>query len=323
MVQALVLVGGFGTRLQPLTTDTPKPILDMVGRPFFSYMIDWLESHGVDEVILACGFLPDQIQEVLGGGSPRGPKLRYLVEPEPLGTAGAIRFAAPYLAERFLALNGDSLADLDLTSLWESHIEREARISLGLYPMEDPSDFGLVEIDEEGLVRSFTEKQTGAGQGLISAGAYVMEHEVLDLIPGGRSVSIERDVFPLLVDNGLYGLSLDGYWKDIGTYDRYREACWDIIEGRVKSGVEHNAEGVFIAPGAEVSSEAWIGPRAVIGTGCRVGAGARITDSVLLEGCRIGENANIHGSILSPGVTVAEDVAVRNMVLGRNERIDA
>jgi mannose-1-phosphate guanylyltransferase len=322
-MQALVLVGGFGTRLQPLTTDTPKPILEMVDRPFFGYMIDWLAGHGVDEVVLACGFLPDQMQEVLGDGPAGGPKLRYLVEPEPLGTAGAIKFAAPYLEDRFLALNGDSLTDLDLTTLWNSHIERKARISLGLYPMDDPSEFGLVELGADGSVRSFTEKRAGADPGLISAGAYVIEHEVLDMIPGGRKVSIEHEVFPLLVDDGLYGLSLDGYWKDIGTHDRYREACWDIIEGRVESGVELHRDGVYVSPAADVSNDAVVGPRAVVGPDCRIGAGAWITDSVLLAGCEVGENARIDGSIFSPGVTVAADVAVGNRVLARDERIDA
>lgn len=322
-MQALVLVGGFGTRLQPLTTDTPKPILEMVDRPFFAYMIDWLASHGVEEIVLACGFLPDQMQAVLGDGSPGGPKLRYVVEPEPLGTAGAIKFAAPYLQDRFLVLNGDSLTDLDLTALWDFHLERGARVSLGLYPVADASEFGLVELDETGSVLSFTEKRAGAGPGLISAGAYVIDHEVLDLIPGGRKVSIENEVFPLLVGDGLYGLGLSGYWKDVGTHDRYREACWDILEGRVSTGVELRGDGVFISPEADVSDGAEIGPRVVIGPGCRVGTGARITDSVLLQGCEIGENAVIDGSIFSPGVTVATNAAVVNRVLGSNEFIDA
>jgi mannose-1-phosphate guanylyltransferase len=189
--------------------------------------------------------------------------------------------------------------------------------------MDDASEFGLVELDPDGAVRSFTEKRPGAGPGLISMGAYVIEHEVLDLIPGGRKVSIEHEVFPLLVDDGLFGLSLEGYWKDIGTHDRYREACWDIIEGQVVSGVTHHDDGVFVSPEAEVAEGAIIGPRAVIGPGCRVGPGARITDSVLLDDCRVGENAVIDGSILSPGVTVSAEAVVGNMVLGKNERIDA
>jgi mannose-1-phosphate guanylyltransferase len=295
----------------------------MVDRPFFNYMMEWLAGHGVDEIVLACGFLPDQLQEVLGEGSPGGPHLRYVVEPEPLGTAGAIKFAAPYLEERFFALNGDSLTDLNLTALWESHLEREARVSLGLYPIEDPSSFGLVELGDDGSVRNFTEKSADAGPGLISAGAYVIEREVLDMVPGGRDFSIEREVFPKLVDDGLYGLSLDGYWKDIGSPDRYREACWDIIEGRVHTGVERDEEGVFISPGADVSAGATIGPRAVVGAGCRIATGATITDSVLLDDCLIEEGATVDGSIFSPGVTVAPGAQVGNMVLGRNERIDA
>lgn len=322
-MQALVLVGGFGTRLKPLTEDIPKPVLEMVGRPFFGYMIDWLGSHGVDEVILACGFLPDQIEAVLGEGPPGGPMLRYLVEPEPLGTAGAIRHAAPLLQDRFFALNGDSLTDLDLSALLDFHLEREARLTLGLHPMEDASDFGLVEIDELGLVTSFSEKHPNAGGGLISAGAYVVEREVLDLIPEGRKVSIEHDVFPRLIDHGLFGLALDGYWKDIGTHDRYLQACWDIIEGRVGSVAVQSSEGVWISPEADVLDEAKVGPRAVISSGCQVESGATVRDSVLLDGCRIGERAEIHGSILSSGVSVAAGAAVINRVLGRNERINA
>ena len=324
-MQALVLVGGKGTRLQPLTTDTPKPILTLVDRPFLGYMIDWLTSHGVDEVVLACGFLPDQLQEVLGDGAGGGPRLRYLVEPEPLGTAGAIKFAAPYLEERFFALNGDVLTDLDLTALWQSHERRKARLSLGLYPVDDPSNYGLVDVDADGAVLDFHEKPEPGhcGPGLISAGAYVVEREVLDMIPEERNVSIEREVFPLLVGEGLCALRLDGYWKDIGTPERYLEASWDIIEGRVDTAVSRDEGGVFVSPAAEVAAGAQIGPRAVIGDGCLVAAGARVSDSVLLDGCRIGENAVVTDSIFSPGVTVAADTAVGKQVLGKNERVDA
>ncbi len=324
-MQALVLVGGKGTRLQPLTTEIPKPILTLVDRPFLGYMIEWLASHGVDEVVLACGFLPDQLQEVLGDGAEGGPRLRYLVEPEPLGTAGAIKFAAPYLEDRFFALNGDVLTDLDLTALWKSHQQRGARLSLGLYPVDDPSNYGLVDLDQDGAVLDFHEKpEPGhSGPGLISAGAYVIEREVLDMIPEQRNVSIEREVFPKLVDDGLFGLRLDGYWMDIGTPDRYLEASWDIIEGRVETAVSKDRSGVFVSPLAEVAAGARIGPRAVIGDGCTIAAGARISDSVLLDDCRVGENAAVTGSIFSPGVTVAPNAVVGKQVLGKNEQIDA
>ena len=324
-MQALVLVGGKGTRLQPLTTDIPKPILTLVDRPFLGYMIEWLASHGVDEVVLACGFLPDQLQEVLGDGAEGGPRLRYLVEPEPLGTAGAIKFAAPYLEDRFFALNGDVLTDLDLTALWQSHEQRDARLSLGLYPVDDPSNYGLVDLEQDGSVLDFHEKPDPghSGPGLISAGAYVIEHEVLDMIPEQRNVSIEREVFPALVDDGLYGLRLDGYWMDIGTPDRYLEASWDIIEGRVETAVSKDGGGVFVSPLAEVADGARIGPRAVIGDGCTIAAGARVSESVLLDDCRVGENAAVSDSIFSSGVTVAPDAVVGKQVLGKNEQIDA
>ncbi len=324
-MQALVLVGGKGTRLRPLTTEIPKPILTLVDRPFLSYMIEWLGSHGVDEVVLACGFLPDQLEEVLGDGSPGGPAIRYLVEPEPLGTGGAIRFALPELEDRFFALNGDVLTDLDLSALWQSHLDRGARASLGLYPVEDPTGYGLVDLADDGRVLDFHEKpEPGhAGAGLINAGTYVLEKSAFDGVPEGCEVSIEREIFPGLVDNGLCGLRLDGYWMDIGTPDRYLDASWDIIEGRVKSGVEADPNGVHVGPGATISSEARVGPRAVIAPGCTIGRGAEITGSVLLDGCEIGESAVISGSILSPGVKVAAGANVSERVLGRKECVNA
>jgi mannose-1-phosphate guanylyltransferase len=157
-LQALVLVGGKGTRLRPLTTDIPKPVLTLVDRPFLSYMIEWLASHGVDDIVFACGFLPDQLEAVLGDGGDGGPSLSYVVEPEPFGTAGAIKFAEDHLQDRFFALNGDVLTDLDLTSLMNSHIERGASASLGLYPVDDPTGYGLVDLDDEGHVLDFHEK---------------------------------------------------------------------------------------------------------------------------------------------------------------------
>jgi mannose-1-phosphate guanylyltransferase len=324
-LQALVLVGGKGTRLRPLTTEVPKPILTLVDRPFLGYMIDWLGSHGVDEVVLACGFLPDQLEEVLGDGHPGGPRVRYLVEPEPLGTGGAIKFALPELDDRFFALNGDVLTDLDLSALWKMHLERGAQASLGLYPVEDPTGYGLVDLAGDGRVLDFHEKpEPGhAGPGLINAGTYVLEKSAFDEVPEGREVSIEREIFPTLVENGLFGLRLDGYWMDIGTPDRYLEASWDIIEGRVKSEVETDRAGVHVDPGAAISADATIGPRAVIAPGCKVAAGAEITGSVLLDGCEIGENAVVVDSILSAGVKVAADSEVGDRVLGKNEVVDA
>jgi len=288
-------------------------------------MIEWLASHGVDEVVLACGFLPDQLEKVLGNGGDGGPNLHYVVEPEPLGTAGAIKFAEDHLDDRFFALNGDVLTDLDLTALWNSHLERGASASLGLYPVEDPTGYGLVDIDDAGQVLDFHEKPgTGhTGAGLINAGTYVLEKSVLLDLPAGREVSIEREVFPNLIGRGLSGLRLDGYWMDIGTPDRYLEASWDIVEGRVNTLVETNSEGMHVGTDCEITTGARIGPRAVIGNRSQIGAGASIVDSVLISDCQIGENAVISGSILSPGVRVAAGARVENMVLGKNELVSA
>jgi len=325
-MQAIVLVGGEGTRLRPLTTTIPKPALTLVDRPFLAYMVEWLGEHGVTEVVLACGFLPDQLREALGD-SDAGVRLSYVTEPERRGTAGAIRFAADTLGDRlgqrFLALNGDVLADLDLTALVRSHEEHGARATLALYPVEDASAYGLVHRDEEGAVLEFLEKTGEHSPGAINAGAYVLDRSVLDLVPAGREVSIEREVFPRLVGDGLYGFDLEGYWMDIGTPDRYLQASWDILEGRVHTAVRPTAPGILVGAEVEVAEGAVIGPRAVLAPGCRIGAGAEVRDSVLLDGCSVGEGARIEGSILAPGVSVAPGAALADVVAGQDERVPA
>jgi mannose-1-phosphate guanylyltransferase len=196
-MQAIVLVGGEGTRLRPLTSDVPKPAVTLVDRPFLAYAIEWLAGHGVTEVVLACGFLPDVLREALSDEEARaGVEITYVAEPEPLGTAGAIRFAADALGERleerFLALNGDVLADLDLSALLRAHEERGARATIGLHPVDDSSAYGLVRCDDEGKVLEFLEKTGEEVPGEINAGAYVLDRSVLDLVPAGQAVSIER-----------------------------------------------------------------------------------------------------------------------------------
>jgi mannose-1-phosphate guanylyltransferase len=327
-MQAIVLVGGEGTRLRPLTSTVPKPALTLVDRPFLAHMIEWLAGHGVSEVVLACGFLPDVLREALAGEEERaGVEIAYVIEPERRGTAGAIRFAADELGdrlgERFLALNGDVLTDLDLSALLRAHDERGASATLGLYPVDDSSAFGLVHSDPDGAVRSFLEKTGEAVPGEVNAGMYVLERSVLDLIPPGKEVSIERDVFPRLVGEGLRGLRLDGYWMDIGTPERYLEASWDILERRVETRVEPTAPGMLVASGAEVSPEAKLGPRLVLGGGCSVGRGAEVRESVLLDGCTVGEGARVVGSILSGGVEVVAEAALEGAVVGAGERVQA
>ncbi|HTR75054.1 MAG TPA: NDP-sugar synthase [Solirubrobacterales bacterium] len=326
-MQAIVLVGGQGTRLRPLTNTVPKPALTLVDRPFLAYMIEWLGSHGVTEAVLACGFLPDQLREALGEREHAGVKLTYAVEPDRRDTAGAIRFAADQLGDRledrFLALNGDGLADLDLTALLRAHGESGARATLGLYEVEDSSAFGLVERDAAGAVTAFTEKTGKAVPGMVSAGMYVLERSVLDLVPPEQKFSIEREVFPELVGAGLYAMPLTGYWMDIGTPDRYLEATWDILEGRVETDVRATGPGLSIGDGCEIADSAEIGPRAVIGPGCKVGDGATVADSVLLAGSTVGEGARVSGSILSVGMAVGAGAAVEGAVIGEAEKMGA
>ena len=325
-MQAIVLVGGEGTRLRPLTSDVPKPAVTLVDRPFLAYAIEWLAAHGVSEVVLACGFLPEVLRQALAGEEERAAvKITYVAEPEPLGTAGAIRFAAEALGERLedriFALNGDVLADLDLSALRRAHESRGARATIAVHPVEDSSAYGLVTCDEAERVLEFAEKTGARVPGEINAGAYVLERSVLDLIPAGRSVSIEREIFPRLVGNGLCGSLLDGYWMDIGTPDRYLQASWDILEGRVHTRVDPTAPGLLVAADVEIDEEADVGPRAVVGPGCRVERGARVRDSVLLDGCTVGRDALVEDSILAPGAEVEAGAVLRGKVVGRDERV--
>jgi mannose-1-phosphate guanylyltransferase len=327
-VQAIVLVGGEGTRLRPLTTTVPKPALTLVDRPFLAYMIEWLAGHGVSEVVLACGFLPDVLREALVDEEERaGVTITYVVEPERRGTAGAIRFAADQLGDRledrFLALNGDVLTDLDLTALLRAHRERDAQATIALHPVEDSSAYGLVRSDEGGAVLEFLEKTGEQMPAEINAGMYALERSVLDLIPPGEEVSIERDVFPRLVGEGLHGLRLDGYWMDIGTPERYLQASWDILERRVDTRVQPTAPGMRVGAGVQIAAGATVGPRVVLGSGSRVEAGAEVRDSVLLDRCVVGEGAKVVGSILSAGVEVSSGASLNEAVVGADVTVSA
>jgi mannose-1-phosphate guanylyltransferase len=301
--------------------------LTLVDRPFLAYMVEWLGTHGVTEAVLACGFLPDQLREALGEGEHAGVKLTYVTEPDRRGTAGAIRFAAEALGERledrFLALNGDVLTDLDLTRVQRAHAESGARATLGLYEVEDSSAYGLVECGPQGEVLDFTEKTGEPVPGRISAGAYMLERSVLDLIPAGVECSIEREVFPRLVGSGLYAELLAGYWMDIGTPDRYLQATWDILEGTVATAVRPTAPGVFVGDHCKVSASARIDEHTVVAPGCSIGAAAEVMGSVLLDGCAIGEGARIRGSILAPGAAVEPGAEVIDTMVGANGRVPA
>jgi mannose-1-phosphate guanylyltransferase len=336
-VQALVLAGGEGTRLRPLTYTTPKPVMPLAGRPFLSFMLDWLRDHGVDEVILSCGFMSDGVKRVLGDIYD-GMRLRYVIEQEPLGTAGPVRLALDegVLEERLLVLNGDVLTDIDLTAELAQHESSGARATLALYPVDDTASYGVVLTDAGGRVTQFIEKAEGTPPtNRINAGAYVIEREVVETIPAGRAVSFERELFPALVGEGLYGFAAEGYWIDIGTPERYLEATWDLLAGRVGSKLPPRDEtGSLVYEGCLLSG-AQVGPQSVLGRHCSVGIDARVersvlhdrvmvgadaavVESVLAEGVRVGERARIEpGAIAGAGVVIGEEA-----VIGSGARLD-
>jgi mannose-1-phosphate guanylyltransferase len=345
-MQALILAGGEGTRLRPLTSTTPKPVVSLVGRPFIAYMIEWLRGHGVDDVVLACGFMADGVRSVLGDGSSLGVRLRYIEEPSPLGTGGALKYAEDLLDERFFMLNGDILTDIDLAAQLRQHEQTGARATLALMAVDDPSAYGLVRRD--GLtVREFVEKPSAEeiDTNLINAGAYILQRDILtEMAPVGMRISIERDVFPKLVGHGLYGWESHGYWMDIGTPERYLQATFDILQGDVRTEVGRRVEqaggvlraeesgevaGVLHGPtvigsGCRIAPGAVIGPRAVLGAGVVVEATAHVEDCVLLDGCRVGAGTRISHSIVGLQAEVGERCRIEGRVmLGQGASVGA
>ena len=325
-MRAVVLVGGFGTRLRPLTLGTPKQMLPVVGITMLERVIARLHSFGVDDAVLSLGYRPDAFAAAFPDGICAGVKMHYAVEPEPLDTAGAIRFAAEHagIDERFLAVNGDVLSDLDITGLWARHASTGAQATIALTPVDDPSRYGVVPLHEDGQVEAFIEKPDAgtAPSNWINAGTYVLEPSVLELIKPEVKVSIEREVFPALVGDGLYGFEAAGYWIDIGTPERYLESTWDLLAGRVASTLpERDETGSLVYDGCLLSG-AHVGPMSVIGPHCSVGTDARVERSVLHERVQVGADAHVDESVLAERVRVGERARVgKGAMVGAGARI--
>jgi mannose-1-phosphate guanylyltransferase len=343
-MQALILAGGEGTRLRPLTSTVPKPVVPLVDRPFIAFMLEWLSRHGVDDVIMSCGFLASGVRNVLGDGSAYGLRLRYVEEPQPLGTGGALKFAESLLDERFLMLNGDVLTDLDVSAQLALHEQRGALATLALTPVEDPSAYGLVRTLEDGEVTGFVEKPSPnqIDTRNISAGIYVLERSVLELLEPEQPASIEREVFPRLVGEGLYAYVSEGYWLDIGTPERYLEGTFDILEGTVTTAVaERMGDGyVCIEAGTDnagrvipsalverycrIAAGARIGGRVVLESGVTVGADTTIERAVVLRGSSIGANCRLSGCIVAAGVEIGDNTHIEGLaVLGEGVTVGA
>jgi len=343
-MQALILAGGEGTRLRPLTSTVPKPVVPLVDRPFIAFMLDWLRVHGVDDVVMASGFLAAGVRNVLGDGSGYGIRLRYVEEPRPLGTGGALKYAEQLLDERFLMLNGDILTDLDLSAQIAQHEATGARATLALTPVEDPSAYGLVRLANGTEVTEFVEKPSSdqIDTRNISAGAYVLERDVLDLLTPGTPASIEREVFPQLVGAGLHGYVGTGYWLDIGTPDRYLRGTFDILEGAVASPVQERLGQGYLYVDQGVDNRGRIVPAALVEHGCRiadgaqigslavlerdvtVGPGAVVERAVVMQGTEIGANCVVRGAIVAGGVRIGENTRIEGLsVVGEGATIGA
>lgn len=325
-MQAVILVGGEGTRLRPLTSTMPKPVLPLVDRPMMVYMLEWLRGHGIDDVIMSCGFKATKVRDVLGDGSQLGIRLRFVEEPDPRGTAGALKFAEELLDERFLMLNGDVLTDLDLTAQMAQHEQTGATGTLALVPVPDPSSYGLVRVREDGTVEEFLEKpspDTVLDTNLISAGAYVLERSVLDLIPPDHKVSIEREVWPVLVGEGLYGyVDRAAYWLDVGTPQRYLEATFDILEGNVRTGVADLLGTDFLAVDASAAVAGRAIPPAIVGAGCSIADGAHVGSlAVLAADVSVGEGSRVERCVVLEGASIGADCILRDCVVGPGARI--
>jgi mannose-1-phosphate guanylyltransferase len=322
-MRAVILVGGFGTRLRPLTLSTPKQMLLLAGRPMIEWVVAGLGARGVDEVVLALGYRPDAFTEAYGDGTIAGVPVHYAVEPEPMDTAGAIGFAARSVGidETFVAVNGDVITDLDLEALVGLHRQRGAAGTIALTPVEDPSRYGVVPIGPDGRVEAFIEKppRDEAPSNWINAGTYVLEPSVLERIPATGRTSIERAVFPAMVEAGeLFALQSDAYWVDAGTPASYLQVAIDLVAGRWGDRTVP-----AIDPTAQVDDGARV-EDSVVSAGCRVGPGARLVRSMLLPGAQVAEGALVEDSIVGTGAVVGAGAAVRDhTVVGPDARVDA
>jgi NDP-sugar pyrophosphorylase family protein len=316
-MQALILAGGKGTRLRPLTVYTPKPVVPVCNRPFLLYQLDTLRRAGVTDVTLSLSYQPHKIEQQLGDGSDFGVKITYTVEPQPMGTAGAYKYAEDLIREPTVVFNGDIVTDLDLKAVIRQHDERKAVATVVLAPVENPSAYGVVETEPDGRVRRFLEKpgadETSADT--INAGTYILDPKVLDLIPAGESYSFEYGLFPDLISRGeaFYAHVPGGaYWIDIGTPARYLQVHHDILAGRVGGVRPKSRRG-----DSDLATHAEIDELSLIADDCTVKPGAQIINSVLGEGVHVEEKARVENSVVWPHTRVGAGAHVSNAVVGR------
>jgi mannose-1-phosphate guanylyltransferase len=318
-MKAVVLVGGEGTRLRPLTETIPKPLIPLVDRPFLDHVLDHLATHGVVDVLLSSPYLEEAFRPFLASRRG-GPTVRWIAEPVPLGTGGAVANAARGLDEPFLVLNGDILTDLDLTALIAFHREHGAAATITLSAVDDARPYGLVTVEESHRVTSFREKPERRLPGLVNAGTYVLDPSAVAGVAPDRPVSIEREVFPELIAGGrvVSGFISEAYWMDLGTPEKYLRATFDALEGRI-AGLSYEAP--WVDPSAAVSLRAQLGRWVVVGPGGVIADLAEVEDSVLLGDARIDEGARVRDSILGPGARIGSGAVVTGAVLAEGAAV--
>jgi len=320
-MQALILAGGKGTRLRPLTVYTPKPVVPVVNRPFLLYQIDVLRKAGITDITLSLSYQPDKIEHLLGSGADFGVNLRYVTEPSPMGTGGAYKFASDAIRETTVVFNGDILTDLDVGKLIDFHSSRSAAATLALVPVEDPTRYGLIKIDDDKNVKRFVEKpqpdelaelQTNT----INAGIYVLEPEILDTIAADANKSFEYDVFPDILKRELpfFGFEMTSeYWRDIGTPASYLAAHQDFLSGKIKGfDIERSSASNDVATRAEIDK------LSILGSDCIVKSGARVINSVIGSGVHIEEKAVVENSVIWSHTRISSAAEIHNAVIGRS-----
>ena len=330
--QAVILAGGQGTRLRPLTLARAKPVVPLLNRPFLAHQLALLRDHGVSDAILACSYRVDDVRAALGDGADLGVTLRYVVEQEPLGTGGGVANASDLASGTVFVLNGDILTDADLSAMRRFHEECRSRATIFLVPVADPRQYGLVETDADGRLRAFREKPTADEEitsNTINAGIYLLDAALLKRIPRDRPVSIEREFFPALIADGIrcFGWHAPAYWRDIGSPAAYREAQMDLLEGRARMLLPPPGErrdGSWIAGGGTAAADARllapavVGPRVALAPRCQVGPLA-----VIGEGSTIGPDARVEGAVLWERVEVGPGATLRDCVIGADVKIGA
>jgi mannose-1-phosphate guanylyltransferase len=347
-LKGVILAGGKGTRMSPLTNLTPKPMLPLINKPFMEYFITRLKSFGVNEIILSTGYLPDFFNSYFGDGSKFGVKLICVTESAPLGTCGAVKNAEKYLGnEAFMVFNGDVLTTLNLKNMISFHKSKKADITISLSPVEDPTAYGLVPVDKDSRVKEFLEKPSmeEISTNLINAGTYIIEPHIMGHVPAGENYSFERGLFPKILKLGyrIFGFATNDYWLDVGTPEKYMSAHMDILDRKVPfdfpykkvysniyigDGTEYTKDNLITGPvvvgeNTKIGTDAKLLPLTVVGSNCVISSGTSISESLIFDGCIIGKNCIIRNSIVGKNVKISDNVKIeRGSIIGDNSTIE-